>query len=176
MDNLKLDVDSDSDIEIITESYFSIDTIGSVNAKNIKLKKIISKYKTINETLQQNLEINKNTTMEMNKIITELTEKLNEQIETNNILNNKLSQVESTNQILTHENIVLSKNAHELDEQIEKLMCEKKYLEIQVNRLKQLKQFRTYQQKNNVGLIKVMGFLVVISCSGYFYMSTTNNN
>ncbi len=169
MDNLKLDVDSDSDIEIITESYFSIDTIGSVNAKNIKLKKIISKYKTINETLQQNLEINKNTTMEMNKIITELTEKLNDQIETNNVLNNKLSQAENNNQILTNDNLVLSKNAHELDEQIEKLMCEKKYLEIQVNRLKQIKHFHTYQQKNNVGLIKLMGFFVVISCSGYFF-------
>lgn len=175
MDNLNLDVEPDSDIEIITESYFSIDTIGSVNAKNIKLKNIISKYKTINETLQQNLEINKNTTMEMNKIITELTEKLNEQIETNNVLNNKLSQAENNNQILTNDNLVLSKNVHELDEQIEKLMCEKKYLEIQVNRLKQLKQFHSCQQKNNVGLIKVMGFLVVISCSGYFFYGSTNN-
>ena len=169
-------LDSDSDVEVISESYFNINTVDSVNKKNIALRKKVIKYKTINETLRENLSIGKNTVFEMNKMITELTSHLNSIKKENIELKDKLTNLENANKVLSHDNIVLSQNIQKLDEQVEELACEKKYLEIQVN---DLKKSQTYWVRNNWFLTKTLGFFFALTCSGIIYtykqFSKSNN-
>ena len=169
-------LDSDSDVEVISESYFNINTVDSVNKKNIALRKKVIKYKTINETLRENLSIGKNTVFEMNKMITELTSHLNSIKKENLELKDKLTNLENANKVLSHDNIVLSQNIQKLDEQVEELACEKKYLEIQVN---DLKKSQTYWVRNNWFLTKTLGFFFALTCSGIIYtykqFSKSNN-
>ncbi len=172
--------DSDSDIEVISESYFDINIFDNLKKSNYNLKKKLLKAKHTNETLKENLSISKKTIGEMNKMITELTEKLNLQENVNKEIAEKLSksleqnkvQIEK-NKVLIHDNLVLSHNIQKLDEQVEELTCEKKYLEIQVNDFSQSKtnweDFKKSMGKTNCFLSRAVCFFFLVSCSGIIY-------
>jgi hypothetical protein len=143
--------DSDSDIEIISSSYFKNNSIDALKNKNTKLKSQLVKLKNINETLNENLSLSKNTILEMNQMISELTNKVNELQFENKEITSKL--------IVTDE--------QKIDDQIEELSCEKKSVGIQVNEC--IKSDIIYDSDNNWFLSKAVYFFFLLSCSGIMY-------
>ncbi len=172
--------DSDPDIEVISESYFDVNLFDNLKKSNNNLKKKLLKTKNKNETFKENLSISKKTIFELNKMISELTEKLNLQENINKEISQKLLESQEQNQVqteqnkvLTHDNLILSHNIQKLDEQVEELTCEKKYLEIQVNNLSKSEtnweNFTKSMMKNNFFLSKALCFFFIVSCSSIIY-------
>ena len=100
--------DSDSDIEIISESYFDINVFDTLKKSNNKLKKKLLKAKQTNETLTENLLISKKTIGEMNKMISELTEKFKLQENVNKEISKKLLESQEQNRVQKEQNKVLT--------------------------------------------------------------------
>lgn len=165
--------DSDSEIEVISESYFDINTIDSLRKKNTILRSKILKGKNINETLKENLSISKNTITAMNQMITELTDKISLLENINNEITGQLIKLEEKNKGLSHDNTVLSNNILKLEGQVEELTCEKKYLESQINDFSKSKtswdEFTKKIMKNNNFLSRAVCFFFLVSCSGFIY-------
>jgi hypothetical protein len=179
--------DSDSDIEIISESYFDINVFDTLKKSNNKLKKKLLIAKQTNETLKENLLISKKTIGEMNKMISELTEKFILQENVNKEISKKLLESleqnrvqKEQNKVLTHDNLVLSHNIQKLDEQVEELTCEKKYLEIQVSNLSNPKtnweDFNKSMGKNKCFLSRAVCFFFIVSCSAFIYNYKQNKS
>ena len=89
-DSNEIIYDTDSDIEVISDSYFKINSLDVLNKKNIKLKSDLVKLTIINETVNENLLISKKTILEMNQMIYELTNKVNELEHENKEITSKL--------------------------------------------------------------------------------------
>lgn len=165
--------DSDSDIEIISESYFDINVFDTLKKSNNKLKKNLLKAKQTNETIKENLSISKNTIGEMNKMITELTEKLTLQENTNKEIMSKLSKSDEKNILITQKN-------KKLDEQIEELSYDKKCLKIQVGDFSKSEtnweDFKKSMGKTNCFLSRAVCFFFLVSCSSIIYNYKINKS
>jgi hypothetical protein len=159
-DSNEIIYDSDSDIEIISSSYFKNNSIDALNKKNTKLKLELVKLININETLNKNLSISKNTILEMNQMISELTNKVNGLEYANKEITSKLILADEQNQVLTNENTNLIQCIKKLDEQIEELSYDKKSVGIQVN---------DCNMDSNWFLSKAVYFFFLLSCSGIMY-------
>ena len=167
-DSNEIIYDTDSDIEIISDSYFKINSIGALNKKNIKLKSELIKLKHLNETINENLSVSKKTILEMDQIIFELTNKVNE-------LEYKNKEITSKIIIADEKTLVLTQNIQKLDEQVEKLDEQVEKLDEQVEKLNSEKQEMNIicKSNNNWFLSKAVSFFFLISCPGI--ISNHNN-
>lgn len=159
-DSHEIICDTDSDVDVISNSYFKINSIDALDKKNIKLKSELIKLKNINELINENLSISKKTILEMNQMISDLTNKVNE-------LEYKNKEIKSKLIIADEKNKILTQNIKKLDTDLEELICDKKSVDIQVNDCN--KSIIIYDFENNWFLSKAVYFFFVVSCSGIIY-------
>lgn len=155
--------DSDPEIEVISESYFNIDAVDTLNKKNIKLRAKILKGKHINETLKENLSISIKTMESLDQMITELTNRVNLLEKTNGEITGELLQAQEENKVLTQENKILKQTNKKIDDQLIKITYEKNKLESHIN------SFSNKLVQDNNFLSRAVCFFFIASCSSFIY-------